>query len=66
MIYTTILGDTWDSIAYKTYGDSKLHSEIKSENPKYTDVILFEAGIKIVIPEIERKENNENAAPWTT
>lgn len=66
MIYTTILGDTWDSIAYKTYGDSKWHSDIKSKNPKYTDIILFEAGVKIIIPEIERKENNENTAPWAT
>ena len=64
MTYITILGDTWDSIAYKIYGNSNLHSYLKNENPKYTDIILFEAGVKLIVPEIEKKLNSENTAPW--
>ena len=27
-IYITVLGDTWDSISYKLFGDSKLYNTL--------------------------------------
>lgn len=62
--YTTILGDTWDLIAYKVYGDSNIHSKIKAKNPKYTNFFIFQAGVVLNIPEFENVSVNENIAPW--
>lgn len=31
-IYTTISGDTWDSIAYKLFDDSKLYNSLLELN----------------------------------
>ena len=34
-IYITVLGDTWDSISYKLFGDSKLYNTLLEKNPGY-------------------------------
>ena len=46
-IYTTILGDTWDSIAYKLFDDSKSYNTLLELNPEYNDTVIFSAGVKI-------------------
>ena len=60
--YITILGDTFDNIAYKTLGDCKYIKEIINANRKYVDVMVFDAGIEINIPEIEEK--TKGVVPW--
>lgn len=61
--YTTILGDTWDNISYKLFGDSKLYNILLEKNPEHHGTLIFEAGIKIKYQEIP-KTYNENVAPW--
>ena len=34
--YTTIAGDMWDAIAYKTLGDEAYTDRIMKLNPEYT------------------------------
>lgn len=63
--YTTILGDTWDLIAYKVYGNSKAIKKIIASNEKYAGTYVFKAGIVLSIPPAEEGViQNENIAPW--
>lgn len=61
-IYTTTQGDTWDIIALKVYGDEKYMSQLLKANPRYTDIIVFSAGVEIVCPDIE--DTMEHLPPW--
>lgn len=62
-IYITVLGDTWDSISYKLFGDSKLYNTLLEKNPGYHGTLIFEAGIKIKYQEIP-KTYEEKVASW--
>lgn len=62
-IYTTISGDKWDTIAYKTVGDPQLMDLFIKENIKYRDIFIFPAGIEIRIPDIPIEENF-TLPPW--
>lgn len=61
--YTTILGDTFDQIAYNQYGDSKLINPLMRANREYIGTVIFNAGIVLNIPIVEDKKN-ANIAPW--
>ena len=64
-IYTTVLGDTWDTIAYKLFGDSKLYNPLLELNQEYYDVVMFEAGIKIKYQDNVVIDNiNDKLPPW--
>lgn len=61
--YTTIAGDKWDSIAYKTMGDCLKMDLLIKANLKYKDIFIFPAGITLNIPEI-KKEKRFTLPPW--
>jgi len=63
MIYETIMGDTFDSIAFKIFKNEKYAKEIINENKKYLNTIVFNAGIKLNIPTIEYVKRNI-VPPW--
>lgn len=62
-IYKTISGDTWDVISLRVYKTDKLAHKIMDANKKYINIVFFSAGIELVIPELESKENLE-LPPW--
>jgi phage tail protein X len=65
MLYTTVEGDTFDSIAFEFYTEEKLASVIIQANPEYCDVLIFKAGINLNIPVIsEDAETPGTAPPW--
>ena len=55
-IYTTKSGDMWDMIALKVLGNEMYMSELIENNYKYRNVMIFEAGIKLNIPEISTQK----------
>lgn len=61
--YTTVLGDTFDHIAFKAYGDVSHMNKVIEANLKHRKVIIFQAGIELNIPKIINKPNN-NLPPW--
>lgn len=61
-IYLTVLGDTWDSIAYKLFNNSKSYNILLELNPEFHGVLIFTSGIKIKYQDITI--TNENIAPW--
>lgn len=62
--YTTILGDTFDLIASKVYGDSKAIKKIIDANSYYSGTFIFPAGIILNIPVNEEVSISDNIAPW--
>ena len=57
--YTTVLGDAWDGIAFKLYGDEKYMKDLIEANWKYTDVLVFGSGVVLTVPEIDKSETEE-------
>ena len=53
MQYQTILGDTWDIIAKKVYGNELYADKLMQANRKYLNEFVFSAGITLECPEIE-------------
>lgn len=61
--YTTILGDTWDSIAYKVYGNENYMDTLIKANLEHKDTYRFSAGVKLSLPEITL-EVSKSLPPW--
>ncbi len=58
-------GDTWDSIAYRYVGDEFQCDAIREANDYlYSDVVIFEGGEQIVIPDIATVETTMIRTPW--
>ena len=51
--YTTILGDTWDLIAKKVYGDETKAELLMDANRDKLDILIFDDGVAIVCPDTE-------------
>ena len=45
--YTTIQGDTWDSIAFKIYGDEYKVQLLMEANREYMDIFVFSGGLEL-------------------
>ena len=63
-IYTTREGDTFDLLSLRYYDEEKLANYIIEANPDYADVVVFEGGVKLIIPIIDEPETTETKAPW--
>ena len=50
--YTTSQGDTWDIIALRQMDSEKYMSLIIEANSKYNQVVVFPAGITLMIPAV--------------
>lgn len=64
--YTTIQGDMFDWISYRIYGHEKYANVLMRENPLYSSVVIFDAGIILVIPNISSPASNVSSVPWGT
>lgn len=62
--YVTNQGDTFDALALDLYDDETLSSEIIRENPKYADVLIFDAGVTLYLPVIDNVEQIATKPPW--
>lgn len=61
--YTTVQGDEWDMVALKVYGDESYLNELLKANQKYNNIVVFSAGVKLLLPEIEVKSTTI-LPPW--
>lgn len=62
-LYTTLSGDTYDSISLDFYNDERYSSKIIQANPKYRTVLIFSGGEELFIPIIE-EEPVLTLPPW--
>lgn len=51
--YITALGDEWDFIAKKQLGSERYANILMEANEQYRDILIFPAGVRLVIPDIE-------------
>ena len=51
--YTTVQGDTWDSITFKLYGDPNYMGYLIESNWPTLDYLVFPDGIVLNVPEPE-------------
>lgn len=61
--YKTISGDTWDLIAYNLYGDEKYMRNLIEANPKLCNVLRFDSGTEITVPDLPQ-ENRDDLPFW--
>ncbi len=61
--YTTMAGDMWDSIAYKTLGSELYTDKIMAENLSHRETVIFGAGITLNIPE-KTVSVTSSLPPW--
>ena len=63
-IYITLQGDAWDAIAYRLWGEECLFMALVEANPEHLDVIVFEAGVRLVIPPRPERLITTELPPW--
>lgn len=62
--HITVQGDTFDSLALKFYDNEKQASEIIAANLDYCDTLIFDAGVKLMIPDAATLTLPETLPPW--
>lgn len=60
--YVTKNGDTWDSISYILFSNSKAIDNLFFWNKEYSDYVIFPAGVTLKYKKI--KLIDENIPPW--
>lgn len=66
MKYIASTNETWDSIAYKAFKNEFLFTDILEANRQYNDVLIFDGGEEIEIPERVVTSNNILINPFQT
>lgn len=62
--YTTIQDDTWDLISQKAYGSDKFTHILTNANRNFSDIIFFDAGATLVIPDLLNESKATNLPAW--
>lgn len=57
--YHTKNGDTWDRISYEQLGSEYLLPLLLEANQEYRNVVIFEAGVTLNIPDAPTEAQNE-------
>lgn len=63
-IYRTVQGDSFDSIACRLWKNERLCGELMRANAEYMDVLIFEAGIELAVPEVKAPKKIADLPPW--
>jgi len=50
--YSTISGDMWDLIAFKTMGSEYHKDKLMNANRRHRAVYIFSAGVELVVPDV--------------
>lgn len=63
-VYRTIQGDTFDSIACRLWQNEHLCHELMTANSEYMDVMIFEAGVELAVPNLTISPKKADLPPW--
>lgn len=63
---TTVQGDTWDTIALRTYGNVLRAQELMEarENVRLLDYQIFPGGVQVAVPDIEESAVPDDLPDW--
>lgn len=64
--YTTHLGDTWDLIAYRVYGNVNYTGWLMENNYPHLDTMVFAAGVVLRVPDPPQGDSVANTPIWRT
>ena len=62
--YLTKQGDQWDQIAFQQLGSEHLVDQLIATNPEHRMTVVFGAGVRLILPEIEISPQTFGPAPW--
>lgn len=63
--YTTTLGDSWDLIAWRVYGDAMLAPALMQANLEHLETYVFDAGVVLAVPTLTVADvGSVNMPPW--
>jgi len=62
-MHKTKQGETWDLISLAEYGTPYKVADLINANPEYSDVLIFDEGIYLNIPQLEA-EKISSLPPW--
>ena len=62
--YTTTQGDTFDSIAFKLWGEETLLDDLAAANPEHVDVLIFPASVVLAVPDVVVEPKKTELPPW--
>lgn len=62
--YTAKGGDTWDRIAFALWTNEGMLHVLIAANPLLADVVIFEGGELVRIPDVEEPLKTESLPPW--
>lgn len=54
----------WDSIALNTYQDEFYYEKLIESNWRLSDVVMFDGGESVIIPDYIEVDNAIIASPW--
>lgn len=61
--YTTVNGDMWDGIAYKTMGSCSCMGQLLEANPDWADYFQLPSGVVLTVPDVPEPVNR-SLPPW--
>jgi len=63
---TTVMGDTWDAIALRAYGDTLRTQELMEakENIRLLDIQVFPGGVVVATPDVEDRYTVGDLPEW--
>jgi phage tail protein X len=61
-----MLGDTWDIVSLRVYGDEGFAGILTTANPRHANTVIFSAGIVLTIPPQPAPSIINNLPPWRT
>jgi len=57
-------GDEWDRIAFEQLGSEYLVDRLIVLNPEHQTTVVFAAGVRLILPEVEISPQTLGPAPW--
>lgn len=65
IMHLTVAGERWDLLSWRYYGDPTLYSPIIMANPSIPIEPVFEAGLAIAIPILQKSSTGPgDLPPW--
>ncbi len=63
---TTVMGDTWDTVALRAYGDTLRTQELMEarENIRLLDIQVFAGGVVVFTPDVEDRYTINDLPEW--
>lgn len=61
---TAVQGETFDSFAFRIYGEERMSHYIRQYNTQYSDTVIFNGGEELTVPVLSETESKEALAPW--